>query len=74
MQRKINCQHNDRGAWCTNKKVRRSLWGIGARCCTEYYTFCNKCEHKKEYPRPVLPPNFGGTGEMNPNKGIDWRA
>jgi len=33
---KINCKYNDRGAWCTNKNVKRSLFGIGARCCSEF--------------------------------------
>lgn len=36
MQIKINCKYNDQGAWCTNKNIKRSLFGIGARCCTEF--------------------------------------
>ncbi len=31
-----NCVYNDNGAWCTNKSVKRSLFGIGARCCIAY--------------------------------------
>lgn len=34
--RNINCKWNDRGAWCENENVKRSLFGIGARCCVEY--------------------------------------
>jgi len=36
MIKRINCKHNDNGAWCTNINVKRSLFGIGARCCSEY--------------------------------------
>jgi hypothetical protein len=36
MIRKVNCKCNDNGAWCTNKNVKRSLFGIGARCCSEF--------------------------------------
>lgn len=32
---KVNCKYNDQGAWCTNKNVKRSLFGLGARCCSE---------------------------------------
>jgi hypothetical protein len=28
---KINCKYNDNGAWCTNKKIKRPLFGLGAR-------------------------------------------
>ena len=52
----VNCQWNDKGYWCTNKKIRRSLWGIGARECQEYNTFCHKCPECKPWPRPVIPP------------------
>lgn len=33
---KVHCKHNDRGSWCTNKKIKRSLWGFGARLCVDY--------------------------------------
>ena len=36
MQRKVNCKYNDSGAWCTNKNIKRSLFGIGARYCYEF--------------------------------------
>ena len=36
MQKKVNCKYNDKGAWCTNKNIKRSLFGIGARCCVEF--------------------------------------
>ena len=44
---KINCTYNDQGAWCTDKRVKRSLWGFGARCCIEYCD--NKtCDYKEK--------------------------
>lgn len=53
---KINCKWNDEGAWCKNKKVKRSLFGLGAICCIEYGT--NKiCSVRTSYPKPIkLPP------------------
>ena len=58
MQIKINCKYNKQGAWCTNKKIKRSLFGIGARCCVEYgtNTICPlKNKFAKTAPRPVPP-------------------
>jgi hypothetical protein len=52
----INCIHSDR-AWCTNKNVKRSLFGIGARCCVEYPPFTEKCEYKVMCPKPTAPPS-----------------
>ena len=54
MNIKINCVHNDQGAWCTNKKVKRSLFGIGARVCCEYNG--KKCELKEKTTRKAPPP------------------
>ena len=70
---KICCIFNDRGAWCTNKRVKRSLLGIGARCCSEYdeNPFYNMpvCPEKIEVPRPPPPPDpplprVGKEGDM----------
>lgn len=33
---KVNCKYNDDGAWCINKEIKRSLFGIGTRCCSEF--------------------------------------
>lgn len=54
----INCVWNDRGAWCKNKNIKRSLFGFGVRSCIEYpplndYCCGLKIEHKK--PNIVLP-------------------
>ena len=51
----INCISNDRGAWCKNKNIRRSLCGIGARCCLEfpYISDNKKCLFKKEFKNPI---------------------
>ena len=45
---KVNCKYNDKGAWCTNKNIKRSLFGIGARCCSEYNNIsCDLKESRK---------------------------
>lgn len=36
MHIKVNCKYNDQGAWCKNSNIKRSLWGLGARCCVLY--------------------------------------
>ena len=51
---KINCKYNDSGAWCTNKDVKRSLFGIGARCCSEHND--KKCELKEVRTLKAKPP------------------
>lgn len=51
----VNCQHNDGGAWCKNKLVKRSLFGIGARCCVEYPPSRAMCAFKLQWPRPPMP-------------------
>jgi len=58
MMIRINCKYNDSGAWCKHKKVKRSLFGIGARCCTLYpYSFDSTCKFQEEFPRPkIVPP------------------
>lgn len=55
-QPRVNCIYNDQGAWCTNKCVKRSLFGIGARCCSEYPYRTGKCGVKVEHPRKPEPP------------------
>lgn len=52
---RINCQHNDRGAWCKHKKIKRSLFGIGARCCIEFSYPKEKCKYHKPFVRPAPP-------------------
>jgi len=36
MKRKINCKYNSEVLWCTNKNIKRSLFGLGAKCCIEF--------------------------------------
>lgn len=56
---RVNCKYNDNGLYCKNKKVKRSLFGIGERQCklTRYsnYQFSG-CEFQESYPRPSSPP------------------
>lgn len=32
----LNCIFNDNVFWCKNKNIKRSLFGLGARCCIEH--------------------------------------
>lgn len=43
---KINCKYNDQEAWCINKNVKRSLFGIGAKCCNLYNN--KKCKYQEK--------------------------
>ncbi len=55
----INCIYTDRGAWCKNKNIKRSVFGLGARCCIEYPTIDHSvgaCSYKEEHPKPKLSP------------------
>ena len=49
---KVNCKSNDRGAWCKDKRIKRSLFGIGARCCILYNNQVSKCEFQEKYKKP----------------------
>jgi hypothetical protein len=52
---KINCKHNDRGAWCKHQAIRRNLFGV--RCCVLYPSLNGKtCEYLEKYAKPKAPP------------------
>lgn len=52
----IDCKDNDQGAWCKNKKIKRSLFGLGARLCVLYPGLNGKvCEYQIKQPRPLPP-------------------
>jgi len=55
---KIDCEFNDRGAWCKNENVKKSIFGFGARCCLIYPYDNYFCSYKKRHskPRPGPPP------------------
>jgi len=50
----INCRQNDQGAWCRDRRVKRSLFGIGARVCRIFEG--QLCEYQDMYPRPHIAP------------------
>jgi len=57
MNIKINCMFNDRGAWCTNTDIKRSLYGMGARLCSEYPPMHDStCALRVTYKKPPSPP------------------
>jgi len=53
MGRNINCKKNDKGAWCKDKRVKRSLFGLGARCCSVFEGV--ECPYQEEFSRPDYP-------------------
>ncbi len=54
---RINCTYNERGAWCNNRNMKRSLFGLGARCCLLYPGLNGeRCREQVKYPRPQFPP------------------
>jgi len=54
----VNCIFNDDDAYCNNKNIKKSLWGIGARICKEFGD--EECNWKIEYPRPQIAPRGQG--------------
>lgn len=54
MQINVNCVSNRDGAWCNDKRVKRSLWGMGARCCIEYNGKHGECPYRVSYPKCKL--------------------
>ena len=53
MPLKMNCKQNDQGVWCKDKRVKRSLFGMGARmCCRAEGKFC---PFQDKIPRPPPP-------------------
>ena len=82
MLTRINCIYNDDGGWCKNKKIRRSLFGIGARCCAIYpYDGGKECKYQESY-KPPRKKNLNEKKtayndyhnlELKSNKVVDWR-
>ncbi len=52
----INCKQNDQGAWCKDKRIKRSLFGFGARCCVIFSNWAGDCEYQDKVPKPIAPP------------------
>ena len=50
---KINCIYIDNVAWCKNKNIKRSLFGLGARCCVNY-PYGNNCKYQIKHKRPDI--------------------
>lgn len=51
----INCKYLKDIIYCTNKNVKRSLLGLGARVCREINDR-GKCEYKLKHDKPKAPP------------------
>jgi len=49
----INCIYSDNGIYCKNNKIKRSLFGFGARVCKNVDSFWDdKCDLIEKYPEP----------------------
>jgi len=62
----VFCKYNDQGAWCKNKNIKRSLFGIGVRCCVNFPYPSNKgCQFQIDPsgPPPILYPEVNGNRE-----------
>lgn len=61
------CLYSNNVAWCKNKNVKRSLFGIGVRCC-KIYPYMNKCncEYFEMTPKPKMTPPKCGSGIVRP--------
>lgn len=55
MQVKINCVDNKEGAYCKNKNIKRSLFGLGSRCCVEFHDD-KECKFKVKNEKISPPP------------------
>ena len=52
----INCIHaSNPGGYCKHKGIKRSLFGLGARCCVKYWDSSVKCQYHQSYRRPNPP-------------------
>ena len=47
---RINCRQFEPGGFCKDPRVKRSLFGFGARLCE------TPCPHQDKNPRPAAPP------------------
>lgn len=56
----INCKYNDNGAWCKNLNIKRSLFGLGARCCVLFPDkfLSNLCKYQEKYRKPKYKPLY----------------
>lgn len=54
MGHKINCKANNQGCWRKDRRVKRSLWGIGARMCLVFEG--RACPFQEKYRRPAMCP------------------
>lgn len=56
--RKIDCKKSIDGVWCSDKRIKRSLFGFGARCCV--MVDGESCKYQETTPRPSSPPGSQG--------------
>lgn len=54
----VNCIYfNNEGCHsCTNRNLKKSMFGLGSRVCKDMGKFNDTCEHKVKHKRPSAPP------------------
>ena len=53
----VNCKSAiNPGGWCKDKRVKRSLFGLGSRCCVKYMNNDAECAFHVPFDRPPPPP------------------
>jgi len=65
----IDCIKSDSGVWCKDKRIKRSLFGLGARMCRVAQG--KECEYQDAYPLPAPPRGCSGSTEQKVTKCID---
>ena len=48
-----NCIYNKNNAYCTNKNIKKSLFGLGMRCCFLYANCGGYCDYQEQKFRPA---------------------
>ncbi len=51
----INCIYADNpGGYCKNEKIKKNLFGLGARLCKAYPFKDNACEYQIKFEKPEI--------------------
>lgn len=71
MRVNVNCKKNVDGPWCKDERVKRSLFGFGARCCPVFNG--GRCAYQEEYPVPSPPKGQSGIKDKVINVKVEMK-
>lgn len=63
MHIRVNCRKNDSGIFCKDKRIKRSLFGIGARLCI--VPEGKTCPFQEKFSKPQTPIRASQRNEIN---------